>query len=73
MALFDPEQGEFFSVSRFRQTKVDFPAVDSRIDTLEILLFGNDSIEGRQKLLIREILKVPSQRGGAREAESEET
>ncbi|MBU6375046.1 MAG: hypothetical protein KGQ59_03550 [Bdellovibrionales bacterium] len=70
--LFDPEKGEFFSVSRYRQTKVEFAALDSQIDTLEILIFGNDLIEGKRKLLIREILKVPATRGGTREPERED-
>ncbi len=65
--LFDHEKGEFFSVSRFRQTKVEFPAVDSTIQTIEILLFGTWN-DGTQKLLVREVLKVPQTRGGAREA-----
>ncbi|NDD92394.1 hypothetical protein EBZ37_09945 [bacterium] len=71
-ALFDPEKGEFFSVSRYRQTKVEFAALDSQINTLEILLFGNDPVDGKKKLLIREILKVPATRGGTREPEREE-
>jgi hypothetical protein len=69
--LFDPEKGEFFSVSRFRQTKVEFPAVDSSIQTVEILLFGPTE-DGAQKLLVREIVKVPPPRGGAREAAAPE-
>lgn len=69
--LFDHEKGEFFSVSRFRQTKVDFPAVDSTIQTIEILLFGSSN-DGTQKLLVREILKVPPTRGGARDAAAPE-
>jgi hypothetical protein len=69
--LFDPEKGEFFSVSRFRQTKVEFPAIDSSIQTVEILLFG-PAADGAQKLLLREIVKVPPPRGGAREATAPE-
>ncbi len=70
--LFDPDKGEFFSVSRFRQTKVEFPAVNSPVSTIEILIFGADPIDGRQKLLLREILKAPPLRGGGlREAPEE--
>ncbi|MEN9722507.1 MAG: hypothetical protein RJB38_493 [Pseudomonadota bacterium] len=65
--LIDPEQGEFFSVSRFRQTKVEFPAIDTPIRSAEILLFGIDSLDGKQKLLMRESLAVPNTAGAPRD------
>ena len=62
-ALLDPAQGEFFSVSRFRETRVEFPAVSSKIVSLEVLLFGTDRLDGKRKLLVREVLKVPPREG----------
>ena len=62
-ALLDPAQGEFFSVSRFRETRVEFPAVASKIVSLEVLLFGTDRLDGKRKLLVREVLKVPPREG----------
>jgi len=71
--LLDPEKGEFFSVSRFRQTKVEFPAIDSSLSSIEILLIGSDPLEKKQKILIREILKVPAASGAIRATENDDT
>ncbi|MFN7684757.1 MAG: hypothetical protein ACK5QT_05025 [Oligoflexia bacterium] len=68
-SLFDPERGEYFSVSRFRETRLAFPSVDSPIRTLEIFLIGTDAIDQENKILIHETYPVPPTQGGSRAAE----
>lgn len=67
-SLFDPEQGEYFSVARFRETRVELPSVDSPLRTLEIFLIGQDSIDHQNKILIHETLNVPPLGGNSRAA-----
>jgi hypothetical protein len=67
-SLFDPEQGEYFSVARFRETRVELPSVDSPLRTLEIFLIGQDSIDQQNKILIHETLNVPPLGGNSRAA-----
>jgi hypothetical protein len=71
--LLDPEQGEYFSVARFRETRIELPAVDSPLRTLEIFLIGTDSIEGETKILIHQTLNVPQMGGTSRASTPEES
>jgi hypothetical protein len=70
-SLFDVEQGEYFSVSRFRETRLELPSVDSPIRTLEVFLIGTDSIDEQNKILIHEAYPVPPAGGISRAADPE--
>lgn len=72
-ALFDPEQGEYFSVSRFRETRIELPSVDSPIRTVEVFLIGTDSIDEENKILIHETLTAPPMGGATRAATPEDS
>jgi hypothetical protein len=72
-SLIDPEQGEYFSVSRYRETRVEFPSVDSPLRTLEIFLIGTDTIDQQNKVLIHESFNIPSTGGTTRAADPENT
>jgi hypothetical protein len=70
-SLFDTEQGEYFSVSRFRETRLELPSVDSTLRSLEIFLIGNDTIDEKYKILIHETYPVPPAGGASRAADPE--
>ncbi len=70
-SLFDTEQGEYFSVSRFRETRLELPSVDSALRSLEIFLIGNDTIDEKYKILIHETYPVPPAGGASRAADPE--
>ncbi len=60
-ALFSVENGEYFSVARFRETHAEFEAVEGRdaVRDAEILLFGQDPDKKDFKLLLRHSFKIP--------------
>jgi hypothetical protein len=70
-SLFDVDQGEYFSVSRFRETRLELPSVDSPLRSLEIFLIGTDSIDEKNKILIHETYPVPPTGGVSRAADPE--
>ncbi len=70
-SLINPEQGEYFSVTKMRPTNVVFPSVDSPISTVEVMLIGTDAIDKENKILIHETFNVPSMGGSTRAADPE--
>lgn len=71
--LVNPDQGEYFSVTKMRPTNAAFPSVDSPISTVEVMLIGTDSIDQENKILIHETFNVPPMGGSSRAADPENT
>src|SRR5262249_21065939 len=60
-ALIGPERGEYFSVSRYRETRAEFGPI-ANLESLQevaILIFGSASEEGGLQLLIHQ--RVPTE------------
>ena len=68
----DPERGEYFSVSRYRQTRVEFSKMDALPQVIDIFIYEKSSTTEELKLLLKETLTVPEKdSGGIREKSPE--